>query len=455
MLKAIFLREMLEGLVSRRLLFISLLCCTLIPLGVLVNQRSVEQFVAHQARAEAEYERSMQGFSPSDQVELKVFRRKSELASFATGLDQAVPSTVSLRKDGVSFGMGQMLDNPVAALFGRIDLLFIVKFVLSLVAIVLSFNMICGEKEAGTLRLVLSNPVPRDALLLGKYASALLLLVGPFAVGLLLSLLILQVQGTRALAGADQWLAIALLFIVSVLFLASFLSLGLFVSTLTSRSLTAITLLLFVWAGLIAVVPQVGGVVAEMVYPVESAESFLYKKSLATQDIERQRTAELRPFFNDPNYEEIRKPVALKYQAQLEGILSQMDQEYENRRRTQLRIASSLAALSPVSPMTFAFTTLSGTGVLQSDHFQARLAAYRQQINQEVFSQGYRDLLPGVGGALMISTVELQDLPKFRAERLPMSDVFRAVGWHIGLLFVFNAVFFFLAYWRFRRYDVR
>lgn len=455
MLKAIFLREMLEGLVSRRLLFITILCCTLIPLGVLVNQRAVDQFVSHQGRALAEYERSMQGFSPSDQVELKVFREKSELASFATGLDQAVPSTVSLRKDGISFGMGQMLDNPVAALFGRIDLLFIVKFVLSLVAIVLSFNMICGEKEAGTLRLVLSNPVPRDALLLGKYASALLLLVGPFAAGLLLSLLVLQLQGTRALAGADQWLSLGLLFGVAVLYLASFLSLGLFVSTLTSRSLTAITLLLFLWAGLIAVVPQIGGVVAETLYPVESAESFLYKKSLAAQDIERQRTAELRPFFNDPNYEEIRKPVALKYQAQLEQIQGQMDKEYDNRRRTQLRIASSLAGLSPVSPMTFAFTTLAGTGVLQAENFQARLDAYRQRINQEVFSQGYRDLLPGVGGALMINTVELEDLPKFQAEKVPLGDVLRSVAWNIAMLFLFNAVFFFLAYWRFRRYDVR
>jgi len=453
--KAIFLREMLEGLVSRRLLFITLLCCTLIPLGVLVNQRSVDQFISHQSRAEAEYDRAMQGFLPSDQVELKVFRQKSELSSFATGLDLAVPSTVSLRKDGISFGMGQMLDNPVAALFGKIDLHFIVKFVLSLVAIVLSFNMICGEKESGTLRLVLSNPVPRDALLLGKYVSALTLLIAPFAAGLLLSLLVLQLQGNRALASAEQWMSVGLLFVVAVLYLASFLSLGMFVSTLTSRSLTSITLLLFLWAGLIAVVPQVGGVIAETIYSVESAESFLYRKSLAAQDIEHQRTAELRPFFNDPNYEEIRKPVALKYEARLEQILGQIDKEYENRRRTQLRIASTLAALSPVSPMTFAFTTLSGTGVLQAEHFQERLASYRQRINQEVFSQGYRDLLPGVGGALMINTVELQDLPKFKAERLPSSDIFRAVGWNIGLLFVFNAIFFFLAYWRFRRYDVR
>ncbi len=455
MLKAILLREILDAFVSRKFLFICLLCCTLIPLSVLVNQRAARQFAAYQSQAESEFERSMRGFIPSDQLELKVFRKKAALAGMATGLDMAMPSTIGIRQDGVNYGAGQILDNPISGLFGKIDLLFIVKFVLSLVAIILSFNMICGEKERGTLRLILSNPVPRDSLLFGKYLSAMAVLMVPFAIGLLISLLALQFQGDRALASGEQWLRIATLFGVSVLYLSCFLSLGALVSSWTSRSLTAITVLLFLWAGLIAVVPQVGGILAEAIYPVESTESFMLRKNLAAQDIERRRNAELRPHFQDPDYEEIRKPVAMKYALEIERIHGQMDREYANRRRTQFRIASLIASLSPTSPLTMVFTALSGTGLMQAEHFQRQLGNFREQLHREIFSQGYRDLVPGVGGALMIGTVELENVPRFTQQNLNLAQAAGSVWDQMLLLVGFTIAFFLLAYIRFRRYDVR
>jgi hypothetical protein len=48
------------------------------------------------------------------------------------------------------------------------DLMFIVKIVLSLFAILFTYDTIVGEKEKGTLKLALSNDVPRDRLILGK-----------------------------------------------------------------------------------------------------------------------------------------------------------------------------------------------------------------------------------------------------------------------------------------------
>ncbi|MCP4590663.1 MAG: ABC transporter permease subunit [bacterium] len=455
MLKAVFLREMLEAFVSRKILFICLLCCLLIPLGVLVNQRALGQFMAHQSRAKTDYQQAMRGLMPTDQIEIKAFRSKAELTGLGAGLDLAMPTSVSLRKDGMSFGVGQLLDNPITGLFGKIDLLFIVKFVLSLVAIILSFNIVCGEKEAGTLRLILSNSVPRDSVLFGKFLSALVTLITPFAVGLLISLLVLQLGGDRALATGEQWLAILGVFVVSTLYLSVFLSLGAFVSTLTSRSLTSITVLLFLWAALITVIPQSSGLLAEAIYSVESTESFLLRKHLVTQDIDRQRAAELLAHRGKPDYEELRKPVALKYAVELGRIHSQMDQEHDNRRKTQFRVASVIASLSPVTPMTFAFTSLTGTGVFQADDFQRRLGEFRERVSEEVFSEGYRDFAPGGGGVLRITTVEMAELPIFEDVKLPLSDVLRSTWEHILLLVGFNVVFFVAAYVRFRRYDVR
>ena len=455
MLKKILLREILDSLVSRKLLLITLLCLTLMPLSAVVNQRTVAHSLAQQERAKLEYERNLKGLAPADQIEVKVFRPRSELAGLAAGLDPASPSTVTFRQGGMSFGIVEILDNPVAALFGKIDLLFIVQFVLSLVAIVLSFNMICGEKEAGTLKLVLSNPVPRDSILLGKLFGAAVVLGVPFTIGLLTSLLLLLATGDRALAGGGQWLALGALFVMSLLYLGAFIHLGALVSSLTARPLTAITTLLFLWASLITVIPQSGGLIAETVYPVESTESFLLRKSLVAQDVERQRSAELRPYFGRPDYDEIRKPVATKYALELENTHSRMDQEYENRRRNQQRLAGFFASLSPATPLTFSFTALCGTGVLEARRFSQRLQEYREELNAELFGVGYRDFVPGVGGSLMINAIDLAKLPTFSHEPSDVARVLASLWPQLLLLAGFNLVLFVATYLRFRRYDVR
>jgi len=455
MLKAVFLREMLDSFISRKFLLIFLLCCTMLPLSIVINQRALRQFDQFQSRALSDYQGAMTGMMPADQVEVKAFRPRSDLAGLAAGLELALPSSISIRRDGVSFGLTQLLDNPVVALFGRVDLLFIVKLILSLVAIALSFSMICGEKESGTLRLTLANPIPRDSVLLGKFLSAVVTLVVPVAAGLLMSFLLLLLMGDRAVASASQWLALSIMFLISVLYLTAFLSLGALVSSLTTRSLTAITILLFLWACLTMVVPQMGGLLAETIYPVESQEDLLLKKSLVAQDSDRRRAAELRPHFRDPSYEEIRKPVALRYAVELQRTLAQLDQEHENKRRTQLRIAGTIASLSPVTPLTFAFTSLAGTGVLEVERFNRALGNFRTEVDEKVFSTGYRDLVPGGGGAMMIGTIDLKDVPRFHYEGVPLAEVLRSIRGAVLLLVLFNGVFFLSAYFRFRHYDVR
>lgn len=455
MLRVIFLREVLDGLVSRKLLLISLLAVVLIPLSTLVNQRAVTSAIVQQDRAKSDYERTLEGLAPADQVEVKVFRPRPPLAGLAAGLDPAIPATVRLRKGGMSFGVSEILDNPVAALFGKFDLLFMVEFVLSLVAIVLSFNLICGEKESGTLKLVLSNPVPRDSVLLGKLGAALAIVAVPFTLGLLASLVLLRATGSSAISGGDHWAALGLLYVVSLLYLAAFVNLGALISASTSRSLTAITLLLFLWAGLITFLPQAGGLIAETAYPVESTESFLLKKSLVAEDIDRQRSAELRPYFGRDDYEDIRTPIATRYELELQRLHGQMDQDYRNRRRNQQRIATAIASLSPATPLTFAFTTLCGTGAVEAERFASTLEAYRAQLNRDLFGVGYRDFVPGIGGSLMISAVELENLPRFHYEPSSLASLSGALWPQVLLLVAFNFVFFIAAYLRFRRYDVR
>ena len=59
-------------------------------------------------------------------------------------------------------------DDPILAVFRFLDLTFIIQVVLSLFAIVLTYDSISGEREQGTLRLTFANAVPRGVYLVAK-----------------------------------------------------------------------------------------------------------------------------------------------------------------------------------------------------------------------------------------------------------------------------------------------
>ena len=55
-----------------------------------------------------------------------------------------------------------------------IDWVFIIGGLLSLMALLFTFDAFIGEKERGTLRLVMAQSLPRHTLLLGKFLGAML-----------------------------------------------------------------------------------------------------------------------------------------------------------------------------------------------------------------------------------------------------------------------------------------
>ncbi|MEW6457214.1 MAG: ABC transporter permease subunit [Acidobacteriota bacterium] len=58
--------------------------------------------------------------------------------------------------------------SPILAIFGDLDLSFILRVILSLFSILYTYDAICGEKESGTLKLLLSNSITRAQIIFGK-----------------------------------------------------------------------------------------------------------------------------------------------------------------------------------------------------------------------------------------------------------------------------------------------
>jgi len=121
--------------------------------------------------------------------------------------------------------LGSLDRNPVLPLFPTPDILYVVATVLSLMAFVFSYDAVSGERETGTLKLMMSYSLPRDTVILGKWIGGFLSLVVPFVIALLASALVILISA-KINFGPVEWGSFVLGACGSLLFLSVMFSLG-------------------------------------------------------------------------------------------------------------------------------------------------------------------------------------------------------------------------------------
>jgi Cu-processing system permease protein len=147
-------------------------------------------------------------------------------------------------------------------------------YLVPLVALLMSFDAIAGEVERGTLPLLLTYPVSRPEILLGKLLAHLAILTLAVAVGYGIAAAAALLLDPEAAAGLP---ALWRLLWSSVLLGATFLGVGYAASALARRPSGAAGLAIGIWLGLIvlydlgllaAVVADDGGLFTTKVFPL-------------------------------------------------------------------------------------------------------------------------------------------------------------------------------------------
>jgi Cu-processing system permease protein len=136
------------------------------------------------------------------------------------------------------------------ASFGRTaaSLINLVLLIVPLMALTVGAGSLAGERERGTLHYLLSQPVNRAEVLLGKYLGLAASLLGALALGFGLSGLVIATQAGGTNAG-DYILLAALAFALAL----GMLSLGFLVGVLARKTTVAISVALFLWLTLVFV----------------------------------------------------------------------------------------------------------------------------------------------------------------------------------------------------------
>ena len=154
----------------------------------------------------------------------------------------------------------------------KVDWGFIVGYVLSLVALLFTFDAISSERESGTLRLMLANSVPRHTVLIGKFLGALISINIPFALAVLLNLLVISTAKDVHLS-AEAWGRLGVIFFIALLYTCLFLALGLLVSARVQRSAVSLVVLLLVWIVFVVFTPNtLASIVGGFSSPMSSDE---------------------------------------------------------------------------------------------------------------------------------------------------------------------------------------
>ncbi len=469
MLRDIIAKEIQDTIMSPKFVFTFLLCTILILLSVYTGINNYQAEQKEYSAAVALNKKNLES-QPTYQnlagTGTKINRPPQVLSTIVNGVQEAVGrvATINIAFDP-SMIESKYSSSPIFAVFGALDLTFIVKIVLSLFAILFTYDAIVGEKERGTLKLALSNKVPKDRLILGKAIGGFISLLIPLIIPLVLGLLILLIYPNISLSG-DDWVRLCIIGILFLLYLSVFFTLGLFISARTTKSSTSFLILLFVWVTFVTIIPKAAIMTAAQINPIPSVHEITAQKDAYLQEIQKEAIVEQRQYFKDnprpekaeeiAKWNEDLKKWAEDFQQRLTSKIDErnaaIERDYQAKMRGQQKLAVNLSRISPASALMFGTMNLARTGIIEHERFLNSVKNYKPIFTKWINAKMMRSLNLGGGEQ---PKPELDDMPQheFIPERL--GDSIKRMLPDLMLMILLIIVFFMGAYISFIRYDVR
>lgn len=469
MLRDIITKEIQDTIMSPRFVFTFLLCTILILISVFTGitnyQAELKEYSAAVALNKKNLD-SQASYQTLGGLGVKINRKPQVLSTLVSGIQEAVgrQASVNIAYDP-SLSGSKYSSNPIFAVFGALDLTFIVKIVLSLFAILFTYDAIVGEKERGTLKLALSNNIPRDRLILGKAIGGFVSLLIPLVIPMVLGMIILMIYPNISLSGQD-WGRIGLIFLMFLLYLSVFFTLGLFVSSRTSQSSTSFLILLFIWVTFVTIIPKAAVMAAGQIKPIPSVHEITAQKDAYLQEVQKEAIEEQGAYFKEnprptdkalvPAWNEEIKLWLEEFQQRLTSQLDErnaaIERDYQIKVRGQQNLAVNLSRISPASALMFSTMSLAKTGISEYERFLSSIRTYKPIFTKWVNTKMMRNL--NLSGGQQPKP-ELDDMPQHEFSAETFGDSFSRMLPDLVLMVLLIILFFVGAFISFNKYDVR
>ena len=333
----------------------------------------------------------------------------------------------------------------------KVDWTFIFGYVLSLLALLFTFDSVSGERERGTLRLMLANSIPRHTVLFGKFLGALISLGIPTVLAVLINLLVISTSSAVHLR-SDAYERLGIIIIVALVYTSLFLALGLLVSARMQRSSVSLVVLLLAWVIFVVFVPgTLASIAGGFSSPISADE---------LQKRQEQLHNEIWEMYQDRILDADRSKRIL---ARSEYIMEQVKQqerlrrEHLNRQITQVQRARAVTRVSPAAILQHSLEAFAGTGFARHVQFLENVQRYAREYREFVANTDRSDPeslhLIGVRAGMSQKPVSPEAIPKFD-DTLSLSKDFNTAAMDLLLLGLFVVVLLSGAYLAFVRVEV-
>jgi ABC-type transport system involved in multi-copper enzyme maturation permease subunit len=456
MFRTILRREIQETFSSSTLLSALIVLTMLVMLSAYIQARYYQRLVGDYA-----VRQSIPRAENSSQT-IVLIRPLPPLLPFFNGVYDGLPDEFRLRSDSVTINPLSGDITPLDSLFPKIDLSFIIGILMTLLTILLTHDTIAGDREQGTLKLILAGPVKRRTVLAAKLTGVILLvaIILIYVVSLYTTVIIIFSDKTVNLSAANLSV-ITLCTLAALLVLMVIAALGAAISASVRRSLVSLTACTSIWIISILIWPSLGPKIASSFEMVSTWEATQRDIALKATELMHEELAEHRKTAADLKAQGVdvesawQRYLKLKYRwvKRKNEVIGRLVEERKTQIRDQRAIAVHASLLSPYVAFREILGTFCDTGLESYDDFLMAVERYEEQE----FLPGSFDLLSRQKPWLNVANQE-DDRLQLRPIEVPPPDLFKrlaAAAWPLGILIAELLFLMILGILGFERYDVR
>lgn len=329
-------------------------------------------------------------------------------AFISTGQSDLYTSYVkpTVRGDDFTLNFTEMT-SPVQLLFGSFDLTFVIVYLLPLLIIAFSYNVLSAERESGLLRLLASQPIRIQTWVIQKIGLRFFWLSILASAALIIVFLALGIDVFAQLSIFFELLALVLVYMLFWFCLA-------FVVNLWSGSSAknAVTMI-GLWVVFVLLMPSVLNQLGSSLYPIPSRNLMINEMRTKKVEVAKKQNEILDNFLRDHPEYAINDPKQSRgfyhrYIASQELIkkeLSPILNKYEGQLQKQQKLINQFKWFSPALTMQESLNKLAGTSSADYESYRAQVIA---------FAGAWRDyLIPFLYNNQKISKNDFVNLPKF------------------------------------------
>ncbi len=478
MIKILIEKELKTILLSPKFVAVFSVCSILILLSFYIGIDEYRVAMNHYEAVNAQLAQQTLEQTSWAAVRLNIVRHPDPLHIFVSGINNDIGRQCPItRGDVIKLYGSRYSDQLLFSIFRSMDLMFIVQVVLSLFAILFTYDSICGEREAGTLKLNFANPIPRTSYIISKIVGSWLGLSIPLIIPMLLGLALVLVCGIPMTV--THWAHLLIIIGVSVIYFSFFICLGVMFSSITKAPSSSFLYLLVIWIGFVLIIPRAGVMVAGQFISVPTPAEITSKLTQKEREMSEQldkwqkgRRKELESALASLTIEEqqkkymemvdqYNKDLTQKYDElnrEIDKYYISLNEEWRNRKGQQETLGFSLSRFSPASAFQLAAMELAATGIRLKADYEDQLQIFKDMFNKfraKKEEETGRSLFTMLNDDKKPNNIDTSDIPEFRFVNRSLSQIMQTTIIDIGILAFYILITIAGTFIAFIRYDVR